>query len=156
MTEQQQAVPESGAAFTPGEEDRRALDEWFARYEAHSARGEVEAMADMAVFPLNVVTDDAAGNGSAEQWDRERFTATMSGVLGDAGGGEEMSFQSVRTPHFLTPSLVVVHSESVITAGGYTRNLRYADILVKRNGEWAFQTMIQGGWGDTGADGGAS
>ncbi|MBQ0984136.1 nuclear transport factor 2 family protein [Streptomyces sp. F63] len=154
MTEQQ-TVPEAGAAFTPGDEERRALDAWFARYEALSARGEVEAMADMAVFPLNVVTDDAAGEGSAEQWDREQFTATMRRILGDAGG-EEVSFESVRTPHFLTPSLVVVHSESEMTAGRHTRNLRYADILVKRRGEWAFQTMIQGGWGATGADGGAS
>ncbi|MEU4684138.1 nuclear transport factor 2 family protein [Streptomyces xinghaiensis] len=155
MTEQQFTVPEAGAVFIPTDEDRRTLDAWFARYEALSARADVEAMADMAVFPLNVITDDAAGNGSAEQWDRERFTATMSEVLGGAGG-EEPRFESVRTPRFLTASLVVVLTEGVVTAGGHTQTLRYADVLLKRNGEWAFQTMIQGGWGDTAKDGGAS
>jgi hypothetical protein len=35
----------------------------------------------------------------------------------------------------------------VHTAGGTTHRLRYADLLVKRDGRWLFQTMVQGGWG---------
>ena len=39
-------------------------------------------------------------------------------------------------------------TDSTMTAGDEKRELRYADILIRRGGTWAFQTMIQGGWGD--------
>ncbi|CAL9515908.1 MULTISPECIES: nuclear transport factor 2 family protein [unclassified Streptomyces] len=137
-------LPETG--YVPTAEDRAGLDAWFAEYDARSARRDVEGMADMAVFPLNLVSDDEAGDGRSAQWDRERFTAVMTGVMGD--GAEDITFESTRTPVFLSPSMAVVFTDSTMTAGGEKRQLRYADILIKRGGSWAFQTMIQGGWGD--------
>lgn len=138
-------LPETG--YVPTAEDRAGLDAWFAEYDARSARRDVAGMADMAVFPLNLVSDDSAGDGRTAQWDRERFVATMTGVMGD--GAEDIAFESTRTPVFLSPALAVVFTDSAMTAGGETRRLRYADVLVKRDGAWAFQTMIQGSWGDT-------
>ncbi|OII68948.1 nuclear transport factor 2 family protein [Streptomyces sp. CC77] len=137
-------LPDTG--YTPTPEDRAGLDAWFAEYDAASARREIARMADMAVFPLNLVSDDSAGNGRSAQWDREQFVATMTHVMGE--GGEEITFESTRTPVFLSPSMAVVFTDSVMTAGGTTRQLRYADVLVRRDGVWAFQTMIQSGWGD--------
>ncbi|MGD9483133.1 nuclear transport factor 2 family protein [Streptomyces sp. TRM70308] len=134
--------------YTPTEEDRRSLEEWFARYDADSARGDVAALADAARFPLNLVTDDSAGDAWCGRWDRAEFTDTMTRVMGDAGGEPgEMSFASERTPVFLGPALAVVFSRSTMTAGGESRELVYADVLVRSNGRWAFQTMIQQGWG---------
>ncbi|MFJ8694429.1 nuclear transport factor 2 family protein [Streptomyces roseolilacinus] len=138
-------LPETG--YAPTAEDRAGLDAWFAEYDARSARRDVAGMADMAVFPLNLVSDDPAGDGRSAQWDRERFVATMTGVMGD--GSEDIAFESTRTPVFLSPAMAVVFTDSTMTAGGETRQLRYADVLIKRGGAWAFQTMIQGGWGDT-------
>ncbi|WP_236246429.1 nuclear transport factor 2 family protein [Streptomyces sp. CC210A] len=137
-------LPDTG--YTPTPEDRAGLDAWFAEYDAASARREIARMADMAVFPLNLVSDDSAGNGRSAQWDREQFVATMTHVMGE--GGEDITFESTRTPVFLSPSMAVVFTDSVMTAGGTTRQLRYADVLVRRDGVWAFQTMIQSGWGD--------
>ncbi|MFJ9853359.1 nuclear transport factor 2 family protein [Streptomyces sp. NPDC101150] len=137
-------LPDTG--YIPTDEDRESLDRWFAEYDAHSARRNVERMADMAVFPLNLVSDDAAGDGRSAQWDRERFLATMTQVMGE--GGEDITFASTRTPVFLSPAMAVVFTDSSMTAEGRTQRLRYADILVRRQGEWAFQTMIQSGWGD--------
>ncbi len=137
-------LPETG--YAPTDEDRASLDAWFAAYDAHSARRDVERMADLAVFPLNLVSDDATGEGRAAQWDRERFVATMTRVMGD--GGEDIAFESTRTPVFLSSAMAVVFTDSVMTAGGHTQRLRYADALIRRGGSWAFQTMIQGGWGD--------
>ncbi|OII60169.1 hypothetical protein BJP40_11355 [Streptomyces sp. CC53] len=137
-------LPDTG--YTPTPEDRAGLDAWFAEYDAASARREIARMADMAVFPLNLVSDDSAGNGRSAQWDREQFVATMTHVMGE--GGEEITFESTRTPVFLSPSMAVVFTDSVMTAGSTTRQLRYADVLVRRDGVWAFQTMIQSGWGD--------
>ncbi|SCK42684.1 hypothetical protein [Streptomyces sp. WMMB 322] len=131
---------------TATEQDHRDLEAWFARYDAHAAKADVEAMASMALFPLNLVTDGAdPGSGVARQWSREEFVRTMSAVMGE-GGGEEVHFDSRRSPHFLSRSLAVVFTESTMTAGSQTQSMNYADILVKRDGEWYFQTMIQGGW----------
>ncbi|WP_149185018.1 DUF4440 domain-containing protein [Streptomyces sp. TRM49041] len=137
-------LPDTG--YTPTAEDRAGLDAWFAEYDALSAKRDVERMADMAVFPLNLVSDDSAGDGRSAQWDREQFVATMTQVMGD--GAEDIRFESTRTPVFLSPAMAVVLTDSTMTAEGHTRRLRYADILIKRNGKWAFQTMMQGGWGD--------
>lgn len=108
-----------------------------ARRPAHGRHGGV---------PLNLVSDDAAGNARSAQWDREQYIATMTQVMGD--GSDDISFESTRTPVFLSPAMAVVFSDSTMTMDGETRQLRYADILVRRDGKWAFQTMIQGGWGD--------
>ncbi|MEU4254870.1 nuclear transport factor 2 family protein [Streptomyces fradiae] len=136
-------LPETG--YVPTAEDRAGLDAWFAEYDARSARRDIEGMADMAVFPLNLVSDDAHGDGRSAQWDRDRFVATMTGVMGEGG---DISFESTRTPVFLSPSMAVVFTDSTMTAGGEERRLRYADILIRRDGVWAFQTMAQGGWGE--------
>ncbi|MFP3987944.1 nuclear transport factor 2 family protein [Streptomyces sp. E11-3] len=135
-------LPETG--YTPTTEDRAGLDAWFAEYDARSGKREIERMADMAVFPLNLVSDDSAGNGRSAQWDRERFVRTMTQVMGDT----DVTFESTRTPVFLSPAMVVVFTDSTMTTPEGTHQLRYADILLKRDGAWAFQTMIQGGWGD--------
>ncbi|AZS72836.1 hypothetical protein DDE74_19380 [Streptomyces lydicus] len=137
-------LPDAG--YVPTAEDRASLDAWFAEYDAQSAKRDVQSMADLAMFPLNLVSDDAAGNGRAAQWDREQYIATMTQVMGD--GSEDITFESTRTPVFLSPVLAVVFSDSTMTMDGRSRQLRYADILVRRDGAWAFQTMIQGGWGD--------
>ncbi|WP_175407146.1 DUF4440 domain-containing protein [Streptomyces sp. TRM64462] len=137
-------LPDTG--YTPTAEDRASLDAWFEEYDAQSARRNIERMADMAVFPLNLVSDDSQGNARAAQWDREQFVATMTQVMGS--GDEDITFESTRTPVFLSPAMAVVFTDSTMTMSGQKQRLRYADILVRRDGTWAFQTMIQGGWGD--------
>ncbi|MGC5011489.1 nuclear transport factor 2 family protein [Streptosporangium sp. DT93] len=146
MTEIQES-PFGGGAFTPSAEDRESIEAWFALYDAHSAKGDVERMADMAMFPLNVVTDGPDGDGLADRWTRERFTSTMAEVMGGGGPGE-IEMRSVRTPHFLTANLAVVVTDATVTTNGQTYEMRYADLLTKSGGRWVFQTMVQGGWAD--------
>lgn len=139
-------LPDTG--YTPTAAELASVDAWFATYDAHSAKREIERMADLAVFPLNLVSDDSAGDGASAQWDREQFIGTMTHVMGDGADGD-ITFDSVRTPVFLSAAMVVVFTDSTMTtANGESQQLRYADVLIKRGGKWAFQTMIQGGWGD--------
>lgn len=133
-------------AYQPTDEELASVQRWFAEYDATAGRRDIERMADLAVFPLNLVSDDDAGQGASAQWDRERFVETMGRVMGD--GAEDIAFESTRTPVFLGPAIAVVFTDSVMTVQGHTQRLRYADILIRRDGSWAFQTMIQGGWGD--------
>lgn len=117
---------------------------WFERYDALVAAGDLEAMADAAHFPLNEVTDDAQGYAVVAPCDRERFLAQMRETVGSAG---EVSSRSTRHPHFLSPALAFVVTDSVITAGDTTHHLRYGDLLVRTADGWRFQTMVAGGWG---------
>lgn len=131
-------------AFAGSPDDLAGIDEWFRRYDACAAAGDVEATAGMALFPLNAVTDNAAGEGSARQLSREEYLQMMAGVL----DGADVTMESRRTPYFLTSSLAIVLTEAEFTADGSSRTARYADLLVKTGGEWRFQSMVQGGWGD--------
>lgn len=117
---------------------------WFERYDALVAAGDLEAMADMAHFPLNEVTDDAAGRAVVGPCDRDRFLDQMRDVVGSAG---EVSSRSTRRPFFLSAALVFVVTDSMITAGGEVHHLRYGDLLVRTEDGWKFQTMVAGGWG---------
>ena len=132
--------------YVPTDEDLASVEAWFREYDACAARGDVERLADMAVFPLNVVSDDAAGEAAAAQWSRERYVETMAHVIGTGG---DVRIESTRTPHFLSASLVVVVTDAVVTWDGGGARTRYADLLVKIGGRWRFQTMVQSGWGDT-------
>ncbi|MCI3150258.1 nuclear transport factor 2 family protein [Streptomyces sp. GB4-14] len=137
-------LPQIG--YTPTAEDRASLDAWFEHYDALCTERDVERMADQAVFPLNVISDDSAANGRSAQWDRRRFVETMAHVMGD--DSQQVTFRNTRTPVFLSASLAVVFTHSTVTAGDQAYETDYADVLVRKDGAWAFQTMIQGGWGD--------
>ena len=80
-----EGMPTEEGAFVPTADDLAGIDAWFARYDALATAGDVEAMADMALFPLNLATDDAQGNGSAWQWTREQFISGMSAAMGPEG-----------------------------------------------------------------------
>jgi hypothetical protein len=66
----------------------------------------------------------------------------MAATLGDG----DVHMESVRTPVFVNADLVFVITDATITASGFSQVARYGDLLVKTDGEWLFQTMVQGGW----------
>lgn len=159
---------ETITGYSPTEEDLCGLAEWFERYDSASTGSETlrppqtqatgttrpdeqtehtEQMAALAAFPLNVLTDDSTGTPWYGQWDREEYVRTMRQVRGDETGGE-VSFESVRTPFFLSGTLAVVFSRSTMTVDGHSHQLDYADVLVREKDGWRFQTMLQPGWGD--------
>ncbi|ADD41334.1 hypothetical protein [Stackebrandtia nassauensis] len=136
----------SVTGYTPTDAELAEVRDWFQRYDTHGAKGEVEHMADMADFPINLVTDGSDGNAWTGSWNREEFLAATAQQVGDGSG--DLTFESTRVPYFLTGSLVIVFTDSTMTAAGQTHRLRYADILTRKDGTWRFQTMIQGGWAD--------
>ncbi|UXA11841.1 nuclear transport factor 2 family protein [Mycobacterium sp. SMC-8] len=128
--------------YAPSPADVEDVLAWFARYDALAVAKDIEGMADQAMFPLNEVTD-----GRAESCDRDRFVAQMTQELGGAG---DVFMESVRTPHFINENLVFVITDATITVDGHSQQVRYGDLLVRsRSDGWKFQTMVQGGWGDS-------
>lgn len=126
--------------FSPTTADVDSVLAWFARYDALATSKNVEGMADQAMFPLNEVTD-----GSAEAVDRAGFVAQMAEQLGQS---TDFTMESKRTPHFIDENLVFVITDATFTADGFSQRVRYGDLLVKCDGDWKFQTMVQGGWGE--------
>ncbi|MCO1578652.1 nuclear transport factor 2 family protein [Crossiella sp. SN42] len=137
-------LPTDGAGFVPASEDVESVLAWFADYDAAAGAGEIQRMADMALFPINVISTDAEGNASAASWTREVFVERWTEIL---GGGHDIEMKSVRTPHFVSRELVFVTTDSTFTVEGHTQTVRYGDLLVRVGGRWLFQTMVQGGWG---------
>ncbi|GAA1597629.1 hypothetical protein GCM10009789_59450 [Kribbella sancticallisti] len=142
MTEAQ-SIP-GPAGFVPSEAEVASVHAWFVRFDALAAARDYEGMADQAVFPLNEVTDDGKGNASAAQYDRAGYVAQMAQVM---GGGGDVTMETTRTPHFLSAGLVFVVTDGTMTYGGHTQPIRYGDLLLKVDGDWKFQSMVQGGWG---------
>ena len=132
--------------FVPSAQDEASVQAWFAEYDDLAARRDFEAMADMAMFPLNEVTDDGAVTGSARQRTREEFIGEMREVMGEPDASVTM--ESTRTPYFLSECLVFVITDARLTVGERVQPLRYGDLLVKAGERWRFQTMVQGGWAD--------
>ncbi|WP_433167106.1 nuclear transport factor 2 family protein [Kribbella sp. CA-247076] len=132
------------AGYEPTEAEIASVLAWYERFDALAAARDYEAMADVAVFPLNEVTDDGKGNASAAQCSREAYVAQMDQVM---GGGGDVRMDTTRTPYFLSEALVFVVTDGTMTYEGHTQPIRYGDLLLKVDGNWKFQTMAQGGWG---------
>jgi hypothetical protein len=139
--------PLTTAPFTPAAQDTESLLEWFEQYDGHVRRNDTEAMADMALFPLVVITNDSAGECVTQQWDRPTFVQAMD--MG-AGGTDPASIhiENQRRPTFLNPDIAVVVTDSTVTTGGDIQHMRYVDVMTKADGQWRFKSMIQAGWGD--------
>ncbi|MGW6128734.1 hypothetical protein ACWFNE_01780 [Cellulomonas sp. NPDC055163] len=131
------------AGYEADAQQKKEIAAWFTEYDTLVAEGDVEAMADRALFPLNEVTDDEHGHGLVSATGRDRFVAQMreEGV-----GAGEVEMRSVRTPFFLSPALVFVVTDAVFGSGDEATTMRYGDLLVRTAEGWRFQTMVAGGW----------
>ncbi|MFI7111578.1 nuclear transport factor 2 family protein [Nonomuraea sp. NPDC050227] len=131
--------------YQPSAEELKTIDDWFAAYDALAEEGAIEQLADLAVFPMNVATDVPGGHASVRQWTRAEYVEAMKQSMG--GGTAGLDLRSTRTPRFVSQNLVVVETEATMTIEGEEHRMHYADLLMRTEDGWAFQTMVQGGWG---------
>ncbi|MBB6345160.1 hypothetical protein FHU36_001669 [Nonomuraea muscovyensis] len=131
--------------YQPSAEELKSIEAWFAEYDALADRGAIEELADLAVFPMNLATDVPGGHAAVRQWTREEYIEAMKEAMG--GGTAGLDLESTRTPRFISENLVVVETEATMTIEGQRQRMHYADLLVRTEDGWAFQTMVQGGWG---------
>ncbi|MER7504830.1 nuclear transport factor 2 family protein [Nonomuraea pusilla] len=131
--------------YQPSDDELKSVDDWFARYDALAEQGAIEQLADLAVFPMNLVTDVPGGTAAVRQWTREEYVGAMKEVMG--GGTAGLGLTSARTPRFVSANLMIVETEATMTVEGRTERMHYADLLVRTADGWAWQTMVQAGWG---------
>ncbi|GAA2211744.1 hypothetical protein GCM10009850_072040 [Nonomuraea monospora] len=131
--------------YEPSSEELASVEQWFAEYDALAEQGAIEKLADLAVFPMNLATDVPGGHAAVRQWTRKEYLEAMREAMG--GGTAGLDLRSKRIPHFLSPNLVVVETEATMTVEGARQEMHYADLLVRTEDGWGFQTMVQSGWG---------
>lgn len=138
-------MPQAG--FVPSEQDTKGLMDWFAKYQSHVIKNELDEMAAMAIFPLAVVTDDSDGNYVSQDWDVATFKQAMD-LTSQGVDLATISIENNRNPIFLGENLAVVITDAITTIAGEAKQSRYVDIMVKQDGVWKYKSMIQAGWGD--------
>ncbi|MEV0582987.1 nuclear transport factor 2 family protein [Nonomuraea sp. NPDC050310] len=131
--------------YQPSVEELKSIEAWFADYDRLADEGAIERLADLAVFPMNLATDVPGGYAAVRQWSREEYVEAMKESMG--GGTAGLDLTSKRTPRFLSENLVVVETEAEMTIEGQRQRMHYADLLIRTEQGWAFQTMVQAGWG---------
>ena len=141
MTEQTHL---SSTFFVPSTSDIESLMAWFKNYDALAANNNADAMIKEAHLPITVITDDSNGECVTQQWDESAFRASIEGNASNPN----TKIKNDRQPFFLSQNLAVVITEAMVTSGENVQYMRYVDVLVKRNGEWKFKSMMQAGWGD--------
>jgi hypothetical protein len=134
----------SGALFFPTEADTKSVMSWFENYDVLVENNDATKMIEEAHLPITVITDDSQGNCVAQQWDENAFRASIEGNVSSS----DTKIENNRQPLFLNQNLVIVVTESIVTTNGEVQQMRYADVLVKQDGDWKFKCMMQTGWGD--------
>ncbi|MCC5576406.1 nuclear transport factor 2 family protein [Microtetraspora sp. AC03309] len=131
--------------YQPNDEELRSIEDWFTEYDTLADQGAIEKLADLAVFPMNLATDAPDGFATVRQWTRAEYVEAMKESMN--GGTAGLGLESTRTPRFLSRNLVLVETTATMTIEGRRESMHYADLLVRTEDGWAFQTMVQGGWG---------
>jgi hypothetical protein len=143
--DQQPYIP--AKTFTPTENDVQHLLSWFEEYQKNVLKNDLDSMAEMAIFPLIVMTDDSEGNAITQEWDRQAFKQALD-LEAQGVDPATIAITNKRTPFFLNENVAIVITDAITTVAGESQPSRYADIMFKKDGEWKYKSMIQSGWGD--------
>lgn len=141
--------PTTGAFWIPSknfeatEVEKKEVEAWFAKYAEFSENNDIEGLAGMVQFPLQVVSRDAKGSGGVQSWNKDNFVKVMKGVL--AKTPDDTESKSEHTPYFLSHDLVIIMTKTSGKSGGQKNIAKSADVLVRVGGKWMLQVTAQPG-----------
>jgi hypothetical protein len=138
-------------------EDKKGLDAMFKEMEAAWKAGDVNAAAALTDFPVYMVTDDSQGKVYTDMWDRAKYVQTMGDAMKNMP--KDMMPKTTRKYTFLTDTMAMVTEDHTMTMGGKKMQTRTACLAINKDGKWMLKSSVEGGWGDSmknkGATGGA-
>ncbi len=133
---------------------RKEIAAFLARMEEAGKKGDLAAAASLVDFPVTMITDDSKGEAGGEAWSREQWEKVMKPFY-EKPMPPGMMALAPPTVVLLTDSLASVVSPWTMKMGKKTVRGKSAMLLVRRSGEWKAKAMMEGGWGDMPAGGGA-
>ncbi|WP_224369992.1 nuclear transport factor 2 family protein [Hyalangium versicolor] len=130
---------------TNEKQTKKEIDDFFKKMEAASQKGDTDTLTAMVDFPVYMATDDMKGMPEAKEYNREEYVAMMKPF-------HENMPKDMKTTHkptitVLSDSLATVVDDYTMTMGKQKVTGRDAGLLVKRDGQWKWKTMVSAGWG---------
>jgi hypothetical protein len=148
---------------TPGPAGRKSKDEakvkkevtaFLKQEEEIAKKGDFEASVARIDFPVFMLTDNAAGIPSGEGYTKDQYVKMMKPMWDSMPKDMQTSHNYALT--VLSDAMVGLVDTYTTKIGKEKMTAKNMELLVKRNGEWKWKTMIEAGWGDTPEPGAAS
>jgi hypothetical protein len=124
---------------------KKEIMAFFKQMEENMKKGDLEADVAAVDFPVYMVTDDMKGVPEAKEFNREQYTAMMKPAHENMPKDTKMTHKPTIT--VLSDSLANVVDEYTMTMGKQKMSGRNGGLLVKRDGQWKWKTMVEAGWG---------
>jgi hypothetical protein len=125
---------------------KKEITEFYKQSEALEKKGDQEGMLAQVDFPVYMATDDSKGVPTGEEWNKEKYVATMKPFWDNQPKDAKMTHKLAIS--VLSDSLVNVVDDFTMTANGHKMGGRNMTLLVKRDGVWKWKVMAEAGWGD--------
>ncbi len=141
---------------TNEKQTKKEVQEFFKQQEEIEKKGDFEASLATYDFPIYMVTDDLKGVPESGEYTREAYAAMMKPMFESMPKDLKVTHKPTIT--VLSDSLVSVIDDFTMTQGKQKVTGRNTSLLVKRDGQWKWKTMVEAGWGGpppAGASGGA-
>jgi SnoaL-like domain len=124
---------------------KKEIEDFFKKAEEAGKKGDMEAMTSMIDFPVFMATDDLKGVPEAKMYGREEYVAMMKPMYENMP--KDMKTTHKPTITVLSDSLANVTDDFTMTMGKQKITGKNASLLVKRDGQWKWKSMVEAGYG---------
>ncbi len=136
---------------TNEQQTKKEIQAFFKQMEEIEKKRDFEAMIAMHDFPVYMATDDLKGVPEGKEYSREEYTAMMKPFYETMP--KDLKVTHKPTISVLSDSLVSVIDDFTMTQGKQKITGRNTSLLVKRDGQWKWKTLIEAGYGGMPAEG---
>jgi hypothetical protein len=130
---------------TNEKQTKKEIQEFFKRMEELGKKGDMEGALGGMDYPVYMVTDDLKGVPETKEFSREEYAAMMKPFYENMP--KDMKITHKPTISVLSDSLAVVVDDFTMTMGKQKITGRNASLLVKRDGQWKWKSLIEAGYG---------
>jgi hypothetical protein len=136
---------------TNEKQTQKEILEFFKQQEELGKKGDMEAALASYDFPIYMATDDLKGVPEGKEYSREEYTAMMKPFYETMP--KDLKVTHKPTISVLSDSLVSVIDDFTMTQGKQKITGRNTALLVKRDGQWKWKTLVEAGYGGMPAEG---
>ncbi len=136
---------------TNEKQTKKEVEAFFKQQEEYGKTGNFEAAMATYDFPVYMATDDLKGVPETKEYSREEYAAMMKPFYETMP--KDLKVTHKPTVTVLSDSLVMATDEFTMTLGKQKVTGKNAALLVKRDGQWKWKSLIEAGYGGMPAEG---